>query len=240
MAKIDIVLPVYNEENQIKKSVEKILQWIHQQSEHKWRIIIVDNGSTDNTPFIAKQLGQKYPEQVEALIIKEKGRGIAVRTAWLNSMADVCSYLDIDLANNLPVLPELVGLIIGKKADITYGSKWHSKSLVDQKFLRRILSWNYNFILRHFLGLDVSDAQCGFKAISQEAVKKLIPLVQDNKWFFDTELLLIAQENGYRLYEVPVQCFENNAKSSVSVFNTILVLLRDVWSMKKRGVPKID
>ena len=238
MAKVDIVIPVYNEEIRLSQSVERILQWIKQNEKHEWLVVISDNGSTDNTAKIAKQLEKKFPNKVKALSIKEKGRGIALRTAWLNSNADVCTYMDIDLATDLSHIPEIVEPILEKKTEIAFGTRWHSKSQVNRKFLRGVLSWSYNFILRYFLGLHVSDAQSGFKAISQKAAKKLIPLVRNNEWFFDTELLLIAQENGYRLYEVPIR-WNDSAKSSVVVLNTIIDYLRNVWLMKKRGIPKI-
>src|SRR5690606_20108660 len=134
-----------------------------------------------------------------------KGRGIALRTAWLTSEADVSAYMDVDLSTDLQHVPELVDPIAEGRADLCYGTRLHKRSQTERGLKREFISRSYVLVLNLLGGLKVSDAQCGFKAISREAARALVPLVKDQRWFFDSELLLVAQKNGYRLHEVPVK-----------------------------------
>jgi len=235
---IDLVIPVYNAELEIESCVETLLNWIKKYPKYDWRIIIANNCSTDETLNKSLQLEKTYPDKVGVVNVPLKGRGIAVRTAWTNSKADICCFMDVDLSTDLSHIPELVNPIVDGKVDICYGTRWHPQSSVQRNFFRGILSWNYNFFLKYLMDLNVSDAQCGFKAISREAIEKLIPLVKDNKWFFDSELLIIAHRSGYRLKEIPIR-WTDNSKSTVIVFKTVIEFLKGVWRMRVQGIPKV-
>jgi len=238
VASVDLVIPVYNEEHTLARSVATVLAWTGRHLEHEWRIVIADNASTDGTLRVARELEERTPGRVVALHIPVKGRGIALRTAWLTSPADICTYMDVDLSTDLAALTELIAPIAEGRADLAYGSRLHPRSQTRRGARREFISRAYNFILQRGTGLRVSDAQCGFKAISREAVRALVPLVRDNQWFFDSELLVVAQGNGYRLAEVPVR-WDDDPDSRVAIVRTAIEDLRGIWRLRVGGVPRV-
>ena len=238
VARVDLVLPVYNEQRVLRQSVETVLAWTARYPQHDWRVVVADNASTDGTLAIARALEREHPSRVAALHVPAKGRGIALRIAWLTSPADVCAYMDVDLATDLAQLPALIDPVAEGRADLAYGSRLHPRSRTDRGLRRELLSRAYIFILRRSTGLRVSDAQCGFKAISREAARALVPLVRDRGWFFDSELLVIAQQNGYRLHEVPVR-WVDDPDSRVAIVRTAIEDLRGIWRLRRAGVPRV-
>ena len=238
MATIDVVIPVYNEERALPPSVATVLLFFDAHPEHQWRIVIADNASIDRTLEVARSLEAQSPGRVAVLYIPVKGRGIALRTAWLTSEADVVAYMDVDLSTDLGQLPDLVDPIARGEVDVAYGTRLHRDSKTNRGFKREFISRAYVFILRTVAGLRVTDAQCGFKAMSREAARALVPLVRDNAWFFDSELLLVAQENGYRLREVPVR-WEEDTDTRVKIVKTATDDLRGIWRLKRGGVPRV-
>jgi glycosyltransferase involved in cell wall biosynthesis len=238
MATVDLVLPVYNEERILESSVERTLDFLAGHPEYQWRLVVANNASTDGTLEVARALEQRLPGQVAALHIPVKGRGIALRTAWLTSDADVLAYMDVDLSTDLRHLSELVDPIAAGEADLTYGTRLDPRSETERSVKREVTSRGYVLLLRYLAGLRVSDAQCGFKAISREAARALVPLVKDTQWFFDSELLLVAQRNGYRLREVPVRWIEDR-DSRVNIVKTIREDLGGIWRMRRDGVPRV-
>ena len=238
MATIDVVIPVYNEERALPGSVAQTLAFCEAHPEHQWRIVIADNASVDRTLEVARGLEAQYAGRVVVLHIPVKGRGIALRTAWLTSAADVVAYMDVDLSTDLAHLPALVDPIARGEVDVAYGTRLHRDSRTNRSAKREFISRAYVFILRTVAGLRVTDAQCGFKAMSREAARALVPLVRDNAWFFDSELLLVAQENGYRLREVPVR-WEEDADTRVRIVKTASEDLRGIWRLKRGGVPRV-
>jgi glycosyltransferase involved in cell wall biosynthesis len=238
MATIDLVIPVYNEEQVLAQSVATVLAWCDRHPEHEWRVVVANNASTDGTLALARGLEQEAPGRVAVLDVPVKGRGLALRTAWLTSEADVSAYMDVDLSSDLAHLPALVDPIAAGEADLAFGSRLAARSETQRGLLRETLSRGYVLILNTVLRLRVSDAQCGFKAISREAARAIIPLVRDGKWFFDTELLWVAQRNGYRLREVPVRWVEDT-DSSVAIVSTVLDDLRGVWRLRAGSVPRV-
>ena len=242
MASVDLVLPVYNEELILESSVARILEWTAAHPEHEWRIVVADNASTDRTLEIARALEAQHSRsggggRLVALHIPVKGRGIALRVAWLTSPADVLAYMDVDLSTDLQHVPALVDPIAAGVADVAYGTRLHRDSQTERSFRRDLTSRLYVQILRRLGRLRVSDAQCGFKAIGREPARALLPLVRDSGWFFDSELLLLAQENGYRLREVPVRWIEDR-DSRVAIVRTALEDLKGLWRMRAGGVPR--
>jgi glycosyltransferase involved in cell wall biosynthesis len=237
MADIDLVLPVYNEQHVLARSVEAVLAFVDGHAEHQWRVIVANNASTDRTLDVAQELEQRHPGRVIAHHVPVKGRGIALRSTWLTSDADVCAYMDVDLATDLQHLPELVDPIARGEADLAYGTRLHARSQTTRGVKRTFTSRAYVFILNR-TGLHVTDAQCGFKAISREAARALVPLVRDTQWFFDSELLWIAQENGYRMREVPVR-WVDDPDSRVRIVRTAAEDLRGIWRLRRGGIPRV-
>lgn len=238
MANVDIVIPVYNEEHVLAQSVTTVLAFLEGHPEHEWRIVVANNASTDGTLGVARDLEEQHPGKVAALDIPVKGRGIALRIAWLTSPADVCAYMDVDLSTDLRHLPALIDPLAANEADVSYGTRLHRNSETKRGFKREFISRSYVFILRTLAGLKVSDAQCGFKAIRRDAARAIVPLVKDTRWFFDSELLIIAQKNGYRLREVPVR-WDEDTDTRVHIVSTATEDLKGIWRLRSKGVPRV-
>jgi len=237
VATVDLVIPCYNEEHVLAGSVERLLAWCDGHPEHEWRVVVANNASTDRTLEVARELEAKHPGRVAALAIPVKGRGIALRTAWLTSGADVMAYMDVDLSTDIDHIPDLVDPIARGDIDLSYGTRLHALSETNRSLKREITSRGYVFILR-LAGLKVTDAQCGFKAISREAARELLPLVVDTQWFWDSELLFVAQHNGYRLAEVPVRWVED-PDTRVKIIKTAREDLQGIWRLKRGGIPRV-
>jgi glycosyltransferase involved in cell wall biosynthesis len=231
--KVEIVVPVYNEEKVLEKQVKKLIDYLGGHEGYSWSIIVADNGSTDRTRDIAHRISVEK-SVVRVREIKSKGRGFALRDSWLASSADVVCYMDVDLSTDLNNLHDLIDDVIKGKADLAYGSRLSKDSHTKRSAYREILSRGYNFLVKMILGVSFQDAQCGFKALSIKAVRELIPDVRDNKWFFDTELLYLAEKRGYRLNEVPVAWTEDR-ESKVDIAKTIIDYVIDLIKLRMRG-----
>jgi len=232
--RVDAVIPVYNEEHVLERSVTTLHDFLTSRLPYDWRIVIADNASTDDTLGVANRLSERYP-RVEAIHLDQKGRGRALKRAWLESRADVLSYMDVDLSTDLNAYPPLVRAIAEGRADITTGRRLGKGARVEgRKLLREITSRGYNLIIKAGFRTRFRDAQCGFKAISREAADALLPLVQNNEWFFDTELLIIAEKKGYRIRQIPVH-WVDDPDSRVNVSKTAMEDLRGLWRLKRSG-----
>ena len=238
MASIDVVIPVYNEERALPGSIATTLAFLDGHPEHTWRVVIADNASVDRTREVARGLEAAHAGRVAYLHIPVKGRGIALRTAWLTSDADVAMYMDVDLSTDLEHIPALIDPIAAGEVDLAYGSRLAKGSRTNRGFKRELISRAYVFILNTVARLRVTDAQCGFKAIGRQAARALVPLVRDNAWFFDSELLLVAQENGFRLREVPVH-WEEDTDTRVKIVGTAIEDLKGIYRLRRGGVPKV-
>jgi len=226
---VDIVIPVYNEEEAIAACVARLSSFLHEEFAHDWRIIIANNGSTDCTLEIAKNLSAANP-RVEALDLSRKGRGLALREAWGRSTADVVSYMDVDLSTNLQYFPLLVeGLRCGY--DLAVGSRLMQASMVARRLKREVLSRGFNLLIRLLFRTRFSDAQCGFKALRREAAQVLLPHVVNNGWFFDAELLILAEKNNFRIFEAPVEWMED-LDSRVWLWATAMEDVRGLMRMR--------
>ena len=211
---VDVVIPVYNEERDLAQSVATLAEHLMTLPRFAWRIIIADNGSTDRTPRIAEELVGRYPI-VRYIRIPEKGRGRALRQVWGASDADIVSYMDVDLSTDLEYLEELI-CSLTEGYDVSTGCRLHPRSRIDRSLYREILSRGYNFLLRMVFGVHFRDAQCGFKAATKAFVDEVVPRIEGVKWFFDTEMLILAEKNGYRIREIPVRWIED-PRSTVRV-----------------------
>jgi glycosyltransferase involved in cell wall biosynthesis len=223
---VEIVIPVYNEQRVLEGAVRRLDAFLRRGFPLSWRITIVDNGSTDRTGAVARRLSYELP-RVEAIRIAAKGRGRALRAAWSSGRARVLCYMDVDLSTDLGALLPLVAPLLSGHSDLAIGSRLHRDARVARGLKRELISRCYNRLLRVVLRARFSDAQCGFKAIRADVAGDLLGLVRDEGWFFDTELLVLAQRRGLRIHEVPVDWVED-ADSRVDIVSTALTDLRGV------------
>jgi glycosyltransferase involved in cell wall biosynthesis len=224
--RVDIVVPVYNEQAALEESIRRLHTFLSDGFRHDWRIVIADNASTDATPAIARALSSELPH-VNVLRLEAKGRGRALRAAWSASAADVLCYMDVDLSTDLRGLSPLVSGIASGHSDVAIGTRLAPGATVTRSRKREFISRSYNRILRLVLRVRFSDAQCGFKAIRADAASELLPAIEDQGWFFDTELLVLAERRGLRIHEVPVEWVED-PDSRVRIVRTALTDLRGV------------
>jgi glycosyltransferase involved in cell wall biosynthesis len=237
---LDVVVPVYNEERVLDANVHRLSAYLRENLPFSFRITIEDNASTDATPFIAQRLAGELPE-VNAVRLARKGRGRALKQAWLNSDAAVLAYMDVDLSTNLAALLPLVAPLISGHSDLAVGSRLRRGSRVVRGPKREVISRGYNLILRATLAARFSDAQCGFKAVRADVARELLPLVEDTGWFFDTELLVLAERAGLRTHEVPVD-WVDDPDSKVDIVATAKADLRGIARMRRTlpGLPLAD
>ena len=217
--RVDVVIPVYNEERDLEGSVTKLRQFLLENVPYAWRIVVADNASQDRTLSIAKDLAARYPGQVGYVHLDQKGRGRALRKAWTESDADVVSYMDVDLSTDLSAFMPLIESLIGSEYDVAIGSRLKRGSQVRRGLKREVISRIYNMIVKVMFWNEFSDAQCGFKAATRRAVRDIVPLIKDQAWFFDSELLLLAERMGYKIFEVPVK-WQDDPDSRVKIVNT--------------------
>ncbi|BBY64634.1 glycosyltransferase [Mycolicibacterium helvum] len=224
---LDIVIPVYNEEDDLPGCVRRLHQYLRDEVPYRARIMVADNASTDDTLAVARQLSEELSD-VEVLHLDEKGRGGALAAAWASSSADVVAYMDVDLSTHLSALMPLVAPLVSGHSDIAIGSRLAPSSRVVRGIKREVVSRGYNLLLRGLLGARFSDAQCGFKAVRTDVARQLLPLVADTGWFFDTELLVLAEKAGLRIHEVPVDWIDD-PDSRVDILATAIEDLKGCW-----------
>jgi len=221
---VDIVVPVRNEEHDLALSVRRLAGYLREGFPFSARITIADNGSTDATWAIATQLARELPE-VRAIHMELPGRGRALRAIWSQSDAEVLAYMDVDLSTDLNALLPLVAPLLSGHSDLAIGTRLARGSRVIRGPKRELISRGYNMLLRTLMGARFSDAQCGFKAIRRDQARALLPLTQDTGWFFDTELLVLAERAGLRIHEIPVD-WVDDLDSRVDIIATALADLR--------------
>jgi glycosyltransferase involved in cell wall biosynthesis len=223
---VEVVLPAYNEMRQLAASVRTLRSFLDESFPYRARIVIVDNASTDRTWAVARHLADTVAG-VDAVHLDRKGRGRALRAAWTRSTAAVVAYMDVDLATDLRAFLPLVAPLVAGHSDIAIGTRLAPGAHVIRGARRELLSRSYNLLVRTALNSSCSDAQCGFKAMRREAATELLPLVEDNEWFFDTELLIVAERIGLRIHELPVD-WVDDLDSRVDILQTAWKDLRGV------------
>jgi putative flippase GtrA len=223
---LDVVIPVYNEEIDLEPCVRRLHAYLRGNFPYRFRITIADNASTDATADVARRLTQTIPG-VAAVHLPEKGRGRALKHVWTHSDAAVLAYMDVDLSTDLGALLPLVAPLITGHSDLAIGSRLARGSRVVRGAKREFISRSYNLILRGTLAARFSDAQCGFKAIRRDVAERLLPMVEDTGWFFDTEMLVLAERAGLRIHEVPVD-WVDDPDSRVDIVATAMADLRGV------------
>lgn len=238
-ASVDIVIPCLNEAEQLPASLETLREFCSKHlSTYRWRILVADNGSTDGTLERAKDFVARYPGQFGAIFLPERGRGRALRKAWLESDADVVCYMDVDLSTDLAALRPLVDAIARDSYDIAIGSRLAKGSKVERRTLKReITSRVYNLLIKAMFFTRFSDAQCGFKAMSRKAAQEIIPVTEDLAWFLDSEILIIAEKRGYRIKDVPVH-WVDDPDTRVKIMKTAMGDIKGLMRLRFGGIPQ--
>ena len=237
-ATVDIVLPVYNEEQVLPRSVVILTEFLRDNLSNPWRIIIADNASTDDTRVVAEMLCEKYPS-VNYLHLPQKGRGRALRAAWLDTTADIVTYMDVDLATDLVHFPQLIeaveeGYHVAIGSRLSRGSKVMRRSVT-----REVTSRTYNLLIKSMFFTTFGDAQCGFKALTREAARAIVPKIKNDNWFFDTELLIIAAKRGYRIKPIPVT-WRDDPSTTVNITRTAAEDVKGLLRLRFGGIPPVD
>lgn len=238
---VDVTVPVYNEEHVLRVSIERLHAYLSTSFPFGWQITIADNASIDGTRVLAHQLAAEL-SNLRVVEIDRKGRGLALRTAWSSSTAEVVAYMDVDLSTGVNALAPLVASIQSGHSEIGIGSRLAPAALVARGPRREFISRCYNRVLRLVFVNRFRDAQCGFKVARRDIVEQLLPLVHDNSWFFDTELLLVAEHNGLRVFEIPVD-WVDDPDSRVRVVSTATEDLKGVLRVARtfaRGGGRVD
>ncbi|HXZ99945.1 MAG TPA: glycosyltransferase [Candidatus Binatia bacterium] len=233
---VEIVIPVHNEERDLGPSVHRLHAYLDEAFPFPTRITIADNASTDRTRAIGLRLADELPG-VDYVRLQAKGRGLALAATWLGSDAMVLAYMDVDLSTDLDALLPLVAPLISGHSALAIGSRLARGARVRRGVRRELISRSYNLILRLTLGVRCRDAQCGFKAIRADVARRLVPRVKNRNWFFDTELLVLAEREGLRITELPVD-WTDDTDSRVRVAATAIEDLRGVIRLLvSRGGP---
>jgi glycosyltransferase involved in cell wall biosynthesis len=253
---VEITVPVRDEERTLAANVTALVTWLEAHSVcaahtvcaaqsvcvspgiqgqrrrtgFDWRIVVAENGSSDATAQVARALAER-DARIGVLELGAAGRGGALRAAWLASDADVVAYMDVDLSTNLDAFAALVAPLLDGTAAVSIGTRLAPASRVRRCLRRELLSRGYNALTRRVCGARFSDAQCGFKALRADVARELVPLVEDDGWFFDTELLLRAQRAGHAIHEVPAEWIED-LDSRVRLVPTIIADVRGVWRLR--------
>ena len=236
---VEIVIPVHNEQRVLGASVRTLHGYLLEDFTFSFQITIADNASSDATLEIARSLAREIP-QVAVVHVARKGRGRALRAVWAASRAEVLAYMDVDLSTDLGALEDLLTPLLQGRGDIAIGSRLARGAQVTRAFKREVISRSYNVLLHLLLGVGFSDAQCGFKAGRREVIQTLLGQVQDEAWFFDTELLYLAQRGRFAIHEVPVR-WVDDPDSRVDIIATAREDLKGVMRLRgarRRAAPK--
>jgi glycosyltransferase involved in cell wall biosynthesis len=221
---VNVTIPVYNEEKTLARSIHALAAFLEAHCHYAWEIVIANNGSTDRTLDIASALAAQLTS-LRVLHLPGKGRGRAVKEAWLQSHADILTYMDVDLSTDLAAFPTLVEALAHGGFDLAVGSRLCKGSTIRRGLKREFISRSYNLLVKAMFHPRFSDAQCGFKGITRKAATELLPAVEDNDWFMDTELLVIADKLGYRILDFPVHWIDD-PDSRVRIWSTAVADLK--------------
>ncbi len=232
---VTIVIPTYNEELILKANVLKLFKFCQQHLIDGWQIVIADNASTDRTSVIGKQLAEKY-KQIKYFFLSQPGKGGAVLRAWQKFPAQIYVFMDADLATDLKNLPLLIQTV-KQGYDIAVGSRFTAGAQVKRSLVRKLFSRGLRLILKIVFQLKIKDAPCGFKAVNQRVVDEIVPQLKNMTWFFDTEMLVLAQKQGLKIKEIPVSWRDGRTaerQSKVNIFKVIKDYLKNIFNLYVR------
>jgi len=240
------VLPAYNESARIASSLEKILEHAAKQG---WdvEIIVVNDGSTDETVQIVKNYARTNPSLRLIDNPGNRGKGYSVRNGMLHAKGDVVLFSDADLSSPITEADKLFAAI-RSGSDVAIGSRWLKAELQikRQPIHRQLFGRIYNLLLRLILGLNFKDTQCGFKAFTRDSAAKLFTSQQIERWGFDPELLYLAKKCGYSVAEVPVAWSHregtriNPLRDGIRMFGEILTIRWNALSGKYVGCKPVS
>lgn len=231
---IEFCLPVYNEEEILKNNVIKLFNYcIDQDFKFNWKIVLIINGSTDNSLQIANELCRNLQNKIKVENFKKSGKGYSIKRYFLKSRADIVAYMDIDLAVSLENIYDLIKPILYKNYDLVVGSRMLPNSRINRSFLREFSSKSYNFLSRIILNNNFSDLQCGFKAIKMDVFRKIAPYIKNSKWFIDTELIAFANFFKYKIEEIPIDWEENRYDERKSKVNVLKDSIKFIFNLIK-------
>lgn len=234
---VDIVIPVYNEEHTLPQNLAVLTGFLEQNLANPWQVIVADNASTDGTRQVTEEFCSHYPK-TSYLHIPRKGKGLALRTAWMASTADIVSFMDADLSTELVHFPQLIQAL-SEGNDIAVGSRLSRGAKVNHRSIRReLISRIYNLMVRSLFLTRLRDSQCGFKAMTRQAAQAIVPNIRNTKFFFDTELLLIAVKSGYQVKQVPVE-WNDDPESAVNVIGHSTDSLKGLMRLRFGGIPNV-
>jgi glycosyltransferase involved in cell wall biosynthesis len=239
---VNVTIPVYNEEKILPPSIATLHDFLTKHARFDWEIVIANNASIDLTQEVAEGLARQY-SGVRVIYLDLKGRGRALKKVWTESTADILSYMDVDLSTNLYALPPMIEALIGGGFEIGIGSRLLKASTTRRSFKREIISRGYNLLVKAFFATRFSDAQCGFKAITRRAADVLLPVIEDTGWFFDTELLVVAEKRGYRIFDLPVSWIEDLdsrvkiVRTAVDDIKGLIRVRRGFWNGAYEKIP---
>ena len=236
-ATVDIVIPVYNEEQALPRSIMILADFLKDNLRNPWQIVIADNASTDKTKSVSDMLCERY-SGINYLHIPQKGRGRALKAAWLDSTADIVSYMDVDLATDLTHFPQLVDSL-QEGYDVAIGSRLSKGSRVSRSMKREVISRSYNLLIKSMFFTAFQDAQCGFKALTRQTAQAIVPHIKNNNWFFDTELLIIAAKRGYKIKQLPVK-WDDDPTSTVNIASTATEDIKGLLRLRFGGIPAVS
>lgn len=228
---VDVVVPVLNEAHVLERSIRTLHQFFEANLPMAWRLVVAENGSTDGTLEVAQRLARELP-RVDVLSIGARGRGRALRRAWSRPGADILCYTDVDLSTELEAFPKVFRALVEEGYDVAVGSRLKAGAQTTRSFKRELVSRAYNLILRWTLDVHFSDAQTGFKAFTRDAIDRLLPLAEDEAWFLDTELLVLAERLGLRIADIPVRWVEDD-DSRVKIVRTAWDDLKGVARLRR-------
>lgn len=233
---VDVVIPVFNEEKALPRNIVILADFLKANLRNPWQIIIADNASTDNTRSVSEMLTQRY-SGINYLHIPQKGRGRALKTAWLDSTADIVSYMDVDLSTDLSYFPQLVRSL-EEGYHVAIGSRLSKGSRVTRSVKRELISRSYNMLIKSMFFVPFNDAQCGFKALTRKTAQAIVPHIKNDNWFFDTELLIIAAKRGYKINQLPVK-WDDDQTSTVHITSTATEDIKGLLRLRFGGIPKV-
>ena len=234
MAQINIVVPVYNEEKILEKNITKIVSYCQKNIKDSWQIIIADNDSSDQTAILAKQFSSQNC-QITYYYLPKRGKGLAIKQAWQNFLADFYIFMDADLSTDINALNDLITILKNNEADLVIGSRYLKESHLKRNWMRIFISKTYNALIKLLFNCSVKDMANGFKGANQKIITDILPLCQNNEWFFDSELVLLANFKKYRIKEIPINWQENLERASrVNVWQTSWEYLKELIKLKFR------
>ena len=233
--KITIAIPAYNEEKIIGQKIDQLFKFCQEQlSSYQWLIVVAINGSKDKTLEIVQEKNKTY-SNLEYVNLNAPGKGGAIRKAWQTYPGDINIFMDADLSTELKSTHKLINAIKKEGYQIVIGSRYQKQSYLERSVIRSLFSHAYNLILKIFFNLKITDASCGFKAVSQEVIKKIVPKIKNNDLFFDTELLILACQSNFSIKEIPVTWKdEDQRKTKIKIFKTSLNYLKEIFKLKWR------